>query len=168
MAAGGRRRIDMLRIGSAFHGFVYQMSDEPGKYKCRRGPGTPGDDGDDGDDVLWLFKVDQGWVAVSAPQTLATGPPSKEWLWDNGRKVYWCKHTGIRDGWHRWFPWGADHWEEENSFWSKTEVALTSECEPTENHDGIVDLTTDLSDSDNDTPPNDAPPEWQLVPPATL
>ena len=95
-------------------------------------------------------------------------PPSKEWLWDNGRKVYWCKHTGIRDGWHRWFPWGADHWEEENSFWCKTEVALTSECEPTENHDGIVDLTTDLSDSDNDTPPNDAPPEWQLLPPATL
>ena len=162
MAAGGRRRIDMLRIGSAYHGFVYQMSDEPGKYKCRRGPGTPGDDGDD---VLWLFKVDQGWVAVSAPQTLATGPPSKDWIWDHGRKVYWCKHTGIRDGWHRWTPWGEDHWEEDGSFWCKTEVALTSDCGPTENHDGIVDLTTDFSDSDNDIPPNDAPPNWQLLPP---
>ena len=147
----------MLRIGSAFHGFVYRMSDdEPGKYKCRRGPGTP--KGGDGDDVLWLFKVDQGWVAVSAPQALPTGPLSKDLIWAHGRKVFWCKHTGIRDGWHRWTPWNEDHWEEESTFWCKTEVSLTSECEPTESHDGIVDLTMDASDSDADMPPNDAPP----------
>ena len=79
-------------------------------------------------------------------------------------QAFWCKHTGIRDGWHRWAPWGEDHWEEENSFWCKTEVALTSDCGPTENHDGVVDLTTDISDSDDDMPPNDAAPDdAQLV-----
>ena len=163
MIDGRRRRIDELRIGSASHGFVYTLSDdEPGKYKCRRGPGTLGDDGDD---VLWLFKVDQGWVAVSAPQTLATGPPSKDWIWDHGRKAFWCKHTGIRNGWRRWTPWGEDHWEEENSFWCKTEVTLMSFCEPTEKHDSFVDLTTDFSDSGDDMPPDDAAPDWQSVPP---
>ena len=164
MADGGRRRVDMLRIGSTYHGFVYTAADEPGKYKCQRGPGTAAEDGDN---VLWLFKVDQGWVAVSAPQELPSGgPPSKDWIWAYGRKVYWCKHTGIRHGWHRWTPWGEDHWEEEHTFWCMTEVALTSDCDPTENDDGIIDLTTDASDSDTDMPPDDADPAWEVVPPS--
>ena len=112
-----------------------------------------------------MFKVDQGWVAVSAPQTLGAGPPSKDWIWAHGRKAFWCKHTAIRNGWHRWAPWGEDHWEEENSFWCKTEVTLMSFCEPPKNHDSFVDLTTDFSDSGDDMPPDDAAPDWQLVHP---
>jgi hypothetical protein len=46
-----------------------------------------------------------------------------------------------------------------------TEVTSSSFCEPTENHDSFVDLTTDFSDSDDDMPPDDAAPDWQLVPP---
>jgi hypothetical protein len=69
-------------------------------------------------------------------------------LWAYGKKVFWCKHTAIRNGWHRWAPWGEDDWDVENRFWCKTEVALHLPCLHLADHDGVVDLEEDPSDTD--------------------
>jgi hypothetical protein len=140
-----RRYIEMFRIGSVYHGYVYRASVvEPGKYMCERGWRS------DHNEILWLFHVeDLGWIAVEAPKIRMDGSePDKEWLWAYGKKVFWCKHTAIRDGWHRWAPWGEDDWDVENRFWCKTEVALHLPCLHLADHDGVVDLEEDPSDTD--------------------
>jgi hypothetical protein len=41
-----------------------------------------------------------------------------------------------------------------------------TDCEPTDfTADGVVDLTTDFSDSGDDMPPDDAAPDWEVVTP---
>ena len=118
-----RRYIEMFRIGSEYHGYVYRASaDEPGKYMCGRGWRS------DGDEILWLFHVqDLGWFAVEAPRKVDAHEPTKEWLRANGKKVFLCKRTAIREGWHRWAPWNEDdnQWDVEQRFWCRTKLHRT-------------------------------------------
>lgn len=149
-----RRIVEMFRVGKAFHGYIYKAAvAEPGLYKRERGYRG------DADEVLWLFHVeDLGWFAVEAPQVVdGRDAPDKEWLWANGKKVFWRKHCAVRDGWHRWAAWDerAEEWDTENTFWRRTEVASTLPCRPTDDHGGILDLEDDPSDSDLDEAPAD-------------
>ena len=154
--ASFRRAVMSLGIASASYlrrglSFDYTVSEEePAKYKCHRG------DAEGTDMIYWMFFLaDMGWVVVEAPKTVDDREPDRQWLWANGTKKYWCKHKAVRNGWHRWTPWGgdADEWNIERRFWCKTTVTELSKVLPSSEGDvsaveGIIDLLEPASDSD--------------------